>query len=55
MNKLNSTVVDALAEAVGVHTLLDALLSKMDNETALHIVQAIMAENGLDGLEEQAS
>lgn len=48
MNKLNTKTVDQLADAQGVNTFLDAVLSKLDAKTAQELVSAIIKENGLE-------
>ncbi|MEC1620111.1 hypothetical protein NYE57_07300 [Bacillus sp. FSL L8-0222] len=48
MTKVNNQLIDNLANALGVHTLLDDVLDKLDNKTINDIVNAIMLEHGLE-------
>ena len=48
MTNLNMNTVEALTKAVGVHSLLDSVLARLDSKTAQDIMTAIMAENDLE-------
>ena len=50
---VDNVLVDSLADVLGVHNLLDAVLIRLDTEQAEEILQDILQENGLDwsGLE----
>lgn len=45
---VDNVLVDSLADVLGVHNLLDAVLIRLDTEQAEEILQDILQENGLE-------
>ena len=50
---VNNVLIDSLADVLGVHNLLDAVLNRLDKEQAEEILQDILQENGLEWTREE--
>ncbi|MFD4927694.1 hypothetical protein ACFWMS_02045 [Peribacillus butanolivorans] len=47
MKQFNLQTIEAVTEALGANTMLDAVLSKLDAETVQEVLSSIMKEHGL--------